>query len=472
MTTGTNFWDINVWDFIITLTVLFSAMMLANILRNTIRPIRKSMIPSSVLGGFLVLIIGAAYKALTGKAMLQNDVLEMLTYHGLGLGIVAMSLRTIEKRKDERSKTGGFDTGITVVCGYLMQGFVGLLATVLLYYAIGSFAASGLLLPMGYGQGPGQAYNWGRTYENTYGFVGGTSFGLTVAAMGFVSASIGGVIALNILRKKRIISRSENDSVFDHELTEQSIIGHNEIPLTDSMDKFTVQVSLVFIAYAVSYLFMLGINKIIEAGYLGNFGYNTVQPLIWGFNFIFGTIFALLLKSLLRFLKKKNIVHREYTSNFLQNRISGFMFDIMVVASIAAIDLSAFTNPRFVLPLAVICILGSVLTFLYLKFVCPRIFPMYSNEAFLSLYGMQTGTASTGIILLREVDPNFSTQAADNLVAHMPWAIVFGFPMLLTMSIAPQGIAKAWTTLAILLALFVAMNILLFRRYIFKKKKK
>ena len=60
--------------------------------------------------------------------------------------------------------------------------------------------ASGIILCFGYGQGTGQALNYGSTYQE-YGLVGGRSFGLTIAALGFLSASIGGVIYLNILKK-------------------------------------------------------------------------------------------------------------------------------------------------------------------------------------------------------------------------------------------------------------------------------
>ena len=48
----------------------------------------------------------------------------------------------------------------------------------------------------------GQAMNYGNIYETEYGFIGGKSFGLTIAALGFLSASIGGVIHLNILKRK------------------------------------------------------------------------------------------------------------------------------------------------------------------------------------------------------------------------------------------------------------------------------
>ena len=50
MTTGMNLWDANVWSFVITMTLLFVSMILANTLRNTIPALRRLMIPSSVLG--------------------------------------------------------------------------------------------------------------------------------------------------------------------------------------------------------------------------------------------------------------------------------------------------------------------------------------------------------------------------------------------------------------------------------------
>ena len=469
MTTGMNFWDTGVWSFILTMTLLFGAMMVANILRNLIPAIRRLMIPSAVLGGFLLLLVGAVWKRQTGSPLVDGALLEMVTYHGLGLGFAAMALRRTEKQP-KSGGPGAFDAGVTVVSGYLIQALVGLSITIGLSFVLHNFFAGGILLPMGYGQGPGQAYNWGRTYENTYGFAGGTSFGLTIAAMGFVSASVGGVIYLNWLRRKGLFTGQTGRDVVDEHMTLDTITAPGEVPLSESMDKFTIQLALVFLAYSLAYGFMAGVNAIIETGALGSFGYNTVQPLVWGFNFLFGTLAALLLKTVLGVLKKKNIIHREYTNNFMQNRISGFMFDCMVLASIAAIDLSAFRNPEFIVPLGCLCLAGAVVTYWYLNLVCKHVFSPYRHEAFLSLYGMQTGTASTGVILLREIDPRFQSQAASNLVYHQPWAIVFGFPMMLLMSIAPQSLGKSFITLGILAALFAVMNVISFRKKLFKGK--
>lgn len=85
------------------------------------------------------------------------------------------------------------------------------------------------------------------------------------------------------------------------------------------------------------------------------------------------------------------------------------------------------------------------------------------------MYGMLTGTASTGTILLRELDGEFKTPAADNMVYQNFPAIVFGFPMMLLATLAPE---KPWLTLGILVLFFSAMNVILFRRSIFKQRRK
>ena len=83
------------------------------------------------------------------------------------------------------------------------------------------------------------------------------------------------------------------------------------------------------------------------------------------------------------------------------------------------------------------------------------------------MYGMLTGTASTGIILLREIDGDFKTPVADNLVYQNFPAMVFGFPILLLATMAPT---QPYMTLGIVAVFMIAINILLFRSFLFRKK--
>lgn len=461
-------WDTNIWSFIVSMALLFGAMMLANMLRRSIPLLRRSLIPSSVIAGFLVLAAAGLWRLITKTPMFDAVTLEALTYHGLGLGIVAMTLQSQEKVKGKEARRDIFNTSLTTVSTYLIQAVAGLALTIVLSYLIGSWAQSGILLPMGFGQGPGQAFNWGNTFMTENGFENGASFGLSVAAMGFLAASIGGVIYLNVAAKKGL-KRDENAD--EKEKLDLAVFTtRDEIPLSESLDKLTVQFALVFVCYGVAYGLMVALSLLLDA--LGGFFVNTVKPLLWGFNFLMGMMVASIVKFILKRSRKKGIIHREYTSNFLLTRISGLMFDIMVVASIAAIDLSAFTHPEFIVPLLTISIAGTLLTFFYVRYVSKKLFPTYRHAEFLVMYGMLTGTASTGLILLREIDPLYETPAAHNMIYQNLYSIIFGAPMLLMLGVVAQSMQMAYVTLGVLVFMLVAMVLLLFRSFLFKKRRK
>ena len=157
---------------------------------------------------------------------------------------------------------------------------------------------------------------------------------------------------------------------------------------------------------------------------------------------------------------------RKYVNNFLMTRTSNFFFDLMVVAGVAAIRLDILENYWGIM--LVLGVVGLVITYIYNFFVAKTLFPGYTQTQFLMMYGMLTGTASTGVILLREIDGDFKTPVADNLVYQNFPAIAFGFPLMLLATLAP---VEPYLTLAILAAFFLVLNLILFRRQIFRRKK-
>jgi hypothetical protein len=82
---------------------------------------------------------------------------------------------------------------------------------------------------------------------------------------------------------------------------------------------------------------------------------------------------------------------------------------------------------------------------------------------------MLTVTASTGLILLREQDNHLESCAADNMVYQNLPAIVFGFPLLFIATYAPSNPIVAT---CLVFGFFIALNVILFRKWIFKKRKK
>ena len=65
------------------------------------------------------------------------------------------------------------------------------------------------------------------------------------------------------------------------------------------------------------------------------------------------------------------------------------------------------------------------------------------------MYGMLTGTISSGVLLLREIDPNLETPAANNLVVGSSFGIILGAPVLILVGLAPKSDLLCWVTLAL-----------------------
>ncbi len=454
-----NFWDYDVWGLMLLMAVLLGSLLVGNVLKKSIPLLQKSLIPTSVLGGTILIIIAGIFKFLTGEVMFDTPIfcgngtatLEIITYHTLALGFISSSFKSMNGKLTKKRAVEIFDTGVTTVSTYLIQGVAGMAITIVTAMFLKDFfPAAGVLLPFGYGQGTGQALNYGNIYETQFGFAGGKSFGLTIAALGFLSASFGGVIHLNIMKRKGKLKMWEGTD----KLNGEKIENDDEIPMQESIDKMTIQIALIFLAYFLAYVLMYLLGLVLPG----------MKATIYGFNFLLGVMAATLIKAAMNLLKKAKCIRKEYVNNFLMTRIGNFFFDIMVVSGIAAIRLDILEKYWGIM--LILGVVGLVITYWYNRVVAKALFPEYTEEQFLAMYGMLTGTASTGIILLREIDGDFKTPAADNLVYQTFPAIVFGFPIMLLATLAPVAPVL---TLVILAAFFLVMNVILFRTRIFRR---
>ena len=458
-----NFWDYSVWGGLNLFSVLLISLLAANLMKKFFPVLKASLIPSSVLGGGILIVIAGIYKLCTGNVMFDTrffggngtSTLELITYHSLALGFIASAFKSSDGKMTKQRTIEIFNTGVTTVSTYLLQAILGFaISMVACLFVTDFFPSAGVLLPFGFGQGTGQALNYGGIYENQFGFVGGKTFGLTIAALGFLSASLGGVFHLVLLRRTgKIAPRNEKP---EH-LNPDDIQKENEIPMQESVDKLTIQVALIVGAYMISYFMMCGLGKLLPG----------MKSVIFGFNFLLGVLSATLVRTVLKFLNKKQILRREQINDFLMTRASNFFFDLMVVAGVAAIRLDILENYWGII--LIMGVVGLVSTYFYNYYIAKTLFPAYQEEQFLTMYGMLTGTASTGVILLREIDSEFKTPAADNMVYQNFPAIVFGFPMMLLATLAP---VKPALTMVILILFFAVMNVILFRSKIFVKKAK
>ena len=447
------------WNIVIQLGLIAGAILLCSMLRNKVRAIRSAMMPVAVMAGFLLLIL-----KYTGLIRIDGGIMEILVYHGIALGFIAMSLRTVNKDANRRDKAA-LKSGVIIVSTYMVQGVLGLLISITLGCTLmpGLFKASGLLLPMGYGQGPGQANNVGTSYQNL-GFAGGRSFGLAIAAAGYLCACVVGVILLNILARRGNVKPAGRLS--DDDLSVGFFQDKNELPVADSIDRLSVQLALVLVTYLITYLAAWGLTSAIAA--ISEGLAKTVNTLLWGFNFIIGSAIAVLVRMVLQKGQASGLIERQYQNNYLLNRISGFFFDIMIVAGIASIRIEDLHG--LWLYFVLMAVLGGVVTWFHLKRVCRWAYPDYYYEGLISMYGMMTGTISSGILLLREIDSDFHTPAANNLVSGSSVGILLGAPVLVLVSLAARSDAMT-AVVALIAALYLGLLLLLLRRISFGKEK-
>jgi glutamate:Na+ symporter, ESS family len=310
--------------------------------------------------------------------------------------------------------------------------------------------AFGLFLPLGFALGPGQAYAIGRGWE-ALGFEGAGSVGLTFAAIGYLWACFAGVMLINYGIKKGWMSKSSLEAFQDKALMTGIVPEENEKPVgarlsTDSeaIDSFSFHGAIVTATYFLSYLLLTALTWAL--GFAGNTGRELAVNL-WGINFIFSAITAQIVRYFMRKLKLSYVLDDQTLS-----RISGMAVDFMVAGAIAAISL-VFVGQYWkeILILSTVC---GIITTLTVPWMASRMFKDYRFERMLMIYGCSTGTLSTGLALLRVVDPEYRTPVTPDYMVSAGLTFLLAIPFILAINLPAKAgqtgnMALFWTMVVI-----------------------
>ena len=434
-----------VWKVAVNIGLLLVALLIGNALRRSVPLLRKAFIPSALVGGLILFFVNLFFDKVLSLPIIDARIMQIITYHMLGVGFIAMSLKAVEKDKDRKTGLYAVQNGLLTGGTYMLQAVVGLTVSLLFFFAGKElFYDAGVILPLGFGQGPGNALTWDINFGD-YGFDGNGSFGLTIASVGFIVASVFGVVYINIFRKKGEINERKADvvrRVSDFE-------GENEIEDSESVDKTSIQIAFVALSYALAFGIMFLFAKLSEWT-----GVKLFNDVAWGFNFIWGVITATLIKAVMKRFEKKKVVKKKYINNYQMDRISGFAFDMMIIAGVAAIDINVVA--KYVWVIIALCAAGTAVTLVYVRFICKRCFKGFEHEAFLVNFGTLTGTASNGMILLREIDPNYETPTSSIFIISQFPATLAVAPLLLLLGMGAKSVTNCMISLAVFAALFVA----------------
>ena len=414
-------WDLNftATELILDFTVLSGLLVLATLLRRHLVFFQKYLIPNALIAGFAGLILGPEF---LGWLSFTTERMGVYLYHLLALTFIGIGLQGTGAKRTR----GATHVGFAFILSYLVQIFIGLGICLVIFYLFNPnlVPALGMLLPLGYGMGPGIAFNVGQSWE-MHGFPGAASAGLTISALGFLVAYFSGITIVNRGLARGKSNLLKGTTSLSREIRTGIVFSPEKAPPAGrlnyhggAIDALSFHLALVGLIYLVTYGITLGLAALMKIGNLIDY-----IPTLWSFNFIIANLLALSVSAVLKRIDATHIVDEGLT-----NRLTCLFTDFMITAAIMAISLSLAMS--YMVPIVLMCLAGAAGTFFMLKWVVPRAFDDYVFERFVGIYGEMTGTISSGLALVRVSDPEFKTSVALDLGLGSGMALVLGFPLL------------------------------------------
>jgi len=403
------------WGIIVYFLLIGVLMFIAKVLKTWLPGLNKVVIPTALLGGFIGLVISLVFAPiLIGEdTFIDVDKMGYIVYHALAIGFIALAL----KRDDSKIKKKIWSTGMLITSTYALQAVIGIFLVFILFSD--KFVGSGMLVALGFGQGPGLALSIGNMW-NAMLEGNGATLGVSYAFLGFVFGGTVGVILINLISNKRGF---KNLKKYEETAANKTNIEIDTVKEISLLDGITTQGIIISIIYGMVYVILLIAHRFLGTeGVLG-----TVFGLLKGFNFIIGILIALIYKQFLRAFERKGKNIRFMTNNYILSNIASVAFNIMIAGSVLTITLDFLAS--YGVQLIVTAMIAGTITLFYLKFMTKRIYPNYQDEYFIGLFGMLTGVASTGLALLKGIDPSLESPVAEEMVLGSGTAITMALPL-------------------------------------------
>lgn len=449
-----NPWDmqVNLREVMLDILYLSSFILVGTILRRYIKFFQRFLIPNNLIAGAIGLLVASQG---LGLIDLPSERLGVYVYHLLALTFITLGLRQEKKHWGK----GPLSKAFASLSSYIAQASIGLLVAFVLIYTIKPdlFAGIGLLVPLGFGMGPGLAYAMGNSWEH-WGFEGGGLVGLTFAAIGYLYAFFAGmaIIHWGIRTGQSKMIKSVDHITYDMRIginkkTDHPVAGH--LPMSsEAIESMAFQFGLIGFVYLLTYGFCY-----VFTAFLADVGAQDFVATVWSFHFVFGLLIALLVRKAFDLTKTSYVI-----DGGLMTRWMGVFLDYLVVGAVAAISITVVG--KYWQSLLFMSLLAGPATFGLLYYFCYRAFDDYHFERFVELFGEMTGTINSALVLLRVTDPEFKTPVAEDAVYGSGITLFLGIPLLIVLNVPTAFFKNAiegyWLTLGILLVYWLLVIII------------
>jgi ESS family glutamate:Na+ symporter len=447
---------------VIALALIGAMCSIGVLLRRWVPLFRNYLVPATVIAGvFGVIVMNAGLgKAFDGvdATLFGNITTELFTLTFISIGLTAAPTSpdpdqgsgTTGRRGRRRFVPqspllrGAWAMGLTWVVLFAVQELIGVGVVASLGSVFGMPAEYGLMAAFGFAQGPGQAATFGAIFADQ-GWDQAVSVGLTFASLGFLAAFLIGVP----LAKRGISRDATHHTVGITGFTKRGLHGPGDD--AESMGRETTfSGSIESLGFALS---------IVGVCYLGATGISALFGLIPGFvgetmsgmMFMNGLCAAYLLRWLLGRAGAAHIIDPG-----LQRRITGLFSDFTVVTAFMAVQLSVVVD--WIVPILVVTVVVSAVTLLISVYLGKHYGSDHDFERTLGVFGTGTGTAPTGLALVRIVDPSLRTPTGAEMgLMNLPEQVVF--PVVIIVSAVFAGALS--TPLAVVLIAVCLLGYLL-----------
>jgi ESS family glutamate:Na+ symporter len=397
------------FDLLLVFGFLSVMLLVGVIFRAWIPFFQKLLFPASLIGGLFGLALINA-----GVISLDTETIKAFAYHFFNISFISVGLTPAEVNKQKHSKEkkiikGSLWMALVQAVTFPLQAIIG--SVIVLFFILGGktlFKTFGFLLPLAFNEGPGQALSFGRVWE-TAGFVDASTIGLTFATLGFFFAFFIGVpLANRGLKKEKFKTKPMPPFLLRGILPkgESSKSAGSLTTHSASLDSLAFHVAQIGLVYLITYFFLLFLAGILP---------NDMGSMMWGFFFLFGLVIAIFIRI---FFQASPFGH--LLNHPLQRRITGFSIDYLIVATGCGIELVVVG--KHIAPIILIAAAGGILTTLAVLLLGSKLSD-YKLERTVSIYGIVTGTVSSGLMLLRIVDPELKTPVAREIGFMNLWAV-------------------------------------------------
>lgn len=429
----------------VSLAILGIILIVGTLLRLHVPFFKKYYFPASLIAGFIGLLLGPSV-----LKVIPENVISCWSSLSGKLIVLVFAPMLMGKRKTSAKKYAR-KTFNSICFGYVgcfAQYAIPLFLTAALFMPLfGTNSMFGTTFEQGWCGGHGTASGMLAVFEEL-GWAEGQSIAVTNATIGLLAGIFGGVILINIAARKgwtNHLTSADGSLGIENKETElyhTAASKKEDTKLAISgkvIDNLAFHAAIlsiaVFIGWIITYLLKtylkFSVSWFVTAMFAGGLVQLVLNKTKWG----------------------------DAVDQKVYSRIQGISLDFLVVGAIASLNLKAIASN--IIPIAIVSVLLLIFMVVYSLFYARGIFGEDWFENSMLTYGMYTGVAATGMLLLKVCDPESKSDALSLYAARAPfssWAIGGG----IITSMMPVWVSQfgIWPTIFVTFALTVVIALL------------